>query len=1144
MEQTLRSLLDHFLAALVEAVVLATDEDVFVARMRELGWDAAAIPRPFQDLASASQSLLELLAREDFDKASLIELGEALVRMVQALDRLKSSPDPAFPSAAAAAEYWSSIKNDLIDLLLVEQLDVARPTFAAALKLIGFIREKPKAETAIRLDFVQKSIEWSTLAQLLTELPKDAGKGFREAFDWASDPQLEAVVHNVGLLLEAFGLKPEIQGLDSDLLDFLSAGALEPDKVQPFALDLAWAPDAEEGPDFGVLLYVRPPTAARFPGVSLLPYARFSGTQEIPLSENLTLSIRGQADLTKGLAITVAPNTPILFESGFLGGAPSTPAEALIGLNVMPSDNEPMRLFGDPEGSQFTIAAFRLSAGGRASNKGSLDAIVEAHLDNARLVIKPGSDETDSFLASLLPKDGLSANFSLSAIFSSVTGFHLGGSGGLEASFPSRVQLGPIELQSVTIAVQPNPTEKAILLSAGATLAAKLGPLQAVVENMGIRADTQFPPGRDGNLGPIDIGLGFKPPSGVGLSLDLSVIKGGGFLRFDEAKGEYSGALEFSLLDFISVKALGIVTTKMPDGSPGYSLLLVLTAEFNPGIQLSFGFTLSGVGGIVGLHRAMSFDALLAGVLTGAISNVMFPRDVIANAPRILSDLASFFPARRDTFLIGPMLKIGWGTPTLITVSMGVVIEIPGNIAILGTMELALPDKELAILEINVAFAGGIDFDAKRIFFVAALYRSRVLAMTLEGGMGFYLSYGDDPVFVLTVGGFHPRFNPPALPFPPPARISISLLATALARIRVETYFAVTSNTAQFGARAELFFGLGPCEVSGQLSFDALFQFSPFYVIIEIAGSISLKVFGMGVFSIRLRFTLEGMTPWRARGEGSISFLFFDVSANFDISWGDAAAALERLVPVLQILRDEIAKIPNWKQVLPPSLHLLVTLRAIEPADDELVIHPLGMVHFSQRAIPLDRQLDKVGEQKPSDVKSLSLAATGDLAKVDEAREQFAPAQFEKLDAAGKLSRKSYEPMPSGLVLGLKDLPFRATRLVKRRVRYEEEIIDSNYRRAGSRFSGRASHLFDFLLRGSAVALSTLSQAHRSKSEPFSDRVEVGNEGFALVNRNDNSPYSATSVFQSEAEAIDHLRGLDSATRADLHVVPSWELAA
>jgi len=127
--------------------------------------------------------------------------------------------------------------------------------------------------------------------------------------------------------------------------------------------------------------------------------------------------------------------------------------------------------------------------------------------------------------------------------------------------------------------------------------------------------------------------------------------------------------------------------------------------------------------------------------------------------------------------------------------------------------------------------------------------------------MGLLVAFGDDANFVASVGGFHPRFNPPPLPIPSRRRVSVNLVNSPTARVRIEGYFAVTSNTAQFGARADLFFGLDSLNVEGHLGFDALFQFSPFYFVIAISASFSVKVFGAGLFSVRIRGSLEGPTP-------------------------------------------------------------------------------------------------------------------------------------------------------------------------------------------------------------------------------------------------------------------------------------------
>lgn len=175
----------------------------------------------------------------------------------------------------------------------------------------------------------------------------------------------------------------------------------------------------------------------------------------------------------------------------------------------------------------------------------------------------------------------------------------------------------------------------------------------------------------------------------------------------------------------------------------------------------------------------------------------------------------------------------------------------------------------------QVTFIGAMEFDKRRIWFFASLFESRVLFITLDGEMGLLMDFSDNPNFVLSVGGFHPHYRAPALPFPSPRRIALNIINESFARVRVEGYFAVTSNSVQFGSRTEMFLGFDALSVEGYLSFDALLQFSPFYFIVEIAVGFSVKVFGPGLFGVHLRGSLEGPAPWRVRGSASISLLFF-----------------------------------------------------------------------------------------------------------------------------------------------------------------------------------------------------------------------------------------------------------------------------
>jgi hypothetical protein len=526
----------------------------------------------------------------------------------------------------------------------------------------------------------------------------------------------------------------------------------------------------------------------------------------------------------------------------------------------------------------------------------------------------------------------------------------------------------------------------------------------------------------------------------------------------------------------------------------------------------------------------------------------MFPTDIIANAPKIISDLRTFFPPQEETFLIGPMAKLGWGTPTLVTVAIGVIIEIPGNIAILGVLKVVLPTEDAALIKLQVNFAGAIEFDKKRLFFFAALFDSRVVFMTIVGEMGLLVAWGDDADFVISVGGFHPRFTPPPLPFPSPRRVAISILATPVARIRVDGYFAVTSNTAQFGARVELFFGLDEINVNGHLVFDALFQFSPFHFIIEISASLSVDVFGIGLFSVSISGLLEGPSPWHVKGHGSISLLFFDIGVDFQITWGESTSTELPAIPVLPILQAEIAKSESWRAMPPTSSHLLVSLQKL-PGDGPLVLHPLGVLRISQRALPLELKLDKVGSQKPSDVNRLSIAVTGGgLERKADALERFAPAQFQDFSDADKLSRPAFSSEHSGVEVSAAGAALSSSLMVKRIVRYEEIIIDNNFKRFARRFRSFFGSLFELFLAGNTVSRSDISKASKRRLQPFDEKIAVFNETYTVAFQSTNQTYAAEAAsFHSEASAREYLsrKVAEDASLGDaLHVIPSYESAA
>ena len=528
----------------------------------------------------------------------------------------------------------------------------------------------------------------------------------------------------------------------------------------------------------------------------------------------------------------------------------------------------------------------------------------------------------------------------------------------------------------------------------------------------------------------------------------------------------------------------------------------------------------------------------------------MFPEDVVANAQRIISDLKTYFPPEQGTFLIGPMAKIGWGTPTLISVSLGIIIEIPGNIAILGVIKIALPTEDAPLLVLQVNFIGAIEFDKQRLWFFASMFESRVLFITIDGEMGLLIAWGNSAEFVSSIGGFHPVFNPPALPFPNPVRISFNLLNESWGRVRVMGYFAVTSNTVQFGAGVEIFFGFSAFKIEGHIAFDALFQFSPFYFIIAISASFSVKAFGVGLFSVKVKMSLEGPTPWRAKGTGSISILFFSIDVDFDITWGDAENTTLPPIEVMPLMKAEFDKIENWKAELPVGNNILVSLRELQDEEEGLVLHPVGTLRVSQRAIPLDITLDKVGSQKPSDVNKFILDVEGsDLESVATLQENFPLAQFQEMEDKQKLGRPSFEKENSGVELAVKNATTKLGRAVKRIVRYELIIIDTHFKKDSGifmRFFEYFKVLFTHFLKGNAVAASPISNKVKKQFVPYEEVIEVKGNSFSVANTADNKAFNEAAItFSSEALAQEYLRERlveDPNLKDEIHVIPQNEL--
>ena len=640
-------------------------------------------------------------------------------------------------------------------------------------------------------------------------------------------------------------------------------------------------------------------------------------------------------------------------------------------------------------------------------------------------------------------------------------------------------------------------------LEVSAGMGVKLGPVLASVEGIGMRASLVFPGDPKA-----DFSFDFKPPNGVGLAIDSTSVTGGGFLFFDPEKEQYAGIVQLDVKGKLTLKAVGLLTTRMPDGSRGFSLLLIISGEFKP-INIGFGFTLNGVGGLIGINRSVAVDVLRSGLKNKTLDAVLFPEDPIRNAPQIISNLRAVFPPTRDQHAFGLMAKIGWGTPTLLTIDLGIILEFPSptRLVILGQFRALLPSKNKALIKLQMDALGVVDFDKGEASLDATIYDSRILQYTMSGDMALRTRWEEDPTFLLAVGGFNPRFPAPA-GFPTLARVAVNLTKGKNPRLRLEAYLALTSNTVQLGARAELFLKFSSFSVEGYLSFDALFQFSPFRFITDFSGGVDLKWKGHSLAGIHIKATLAGPTPWHIRGEAKFSIWIFDKTVTVDKTIGEEEKPdLPPPVNPLPLLKQALADKRNWITGLPAGNNMFVTLRQLPPSD-EIIVHPLGELAVTQRVVPLNLDLAKFGNTRPKGARRFTL---GDVkfdnqpaADVSPTTEHFAPAEFLEMTDQEKLSRPSFEKLDAGLRIGTRKITFEAP--VEQDMDYETIVIDD---KDGESEEGEIAKVpeqtFTILASLGAARRSAIRTTGRAKFQAPSRGITFKREEFVVASTDDLS---------------------------------------
>lgn len=1023
------------ISALLDVTFGLTDEDEIAVFFDGLGWDLEALAPPsLQRLINAAKGVAgsAFTLREQLDKPNLSigEVAAALAQLAQHVPAIIKAISQQQFAADIPAATPAKLAEDVGNLLLTGFLHSKLPRVSLALELLGIIvrADLPEIRAGdgrlLRRGSRVSQFDFSALKHLVTEPMgylktryfADAQGNWRAATEIADllGPVLAQGLNDAGMAA-VYGVEPGI------LVQLTPAEQVAAQRMLLLEIDL---PTAEPVADARLLLALSDGFLAT-DGPALV----FAINGDLELSQTIGAGVL-ELDVTGATTPLALTRNGVRTADGRAGAGDLL---AKLDYTLAPKDESAFR-FGSDQGTNFTIGA--IGAQLALSIGGDLDITARVSFKDVALSIQGG--DGDGFLDKVLPKDPIRVKGDFSLGWTLLKGISLQGDVTFKQRLAADIVLGPIDVLELT--VMAGATDKGLSVALVGSLKLAIGPVVATVAGLGISVQLRPTPSPDagsvssGNLGPAQLDIGFQPPSGIVLKVDASVVKGGGGLDINVERQQYSGFLQLAIQNTIDIKAIGILNARLPDGRPGYSLLLIITGEFPP-IQLGLGFTLNGIGGLIGINRTAAVDVLRSGLHTGALNSILFPPDPLSNVPALLNTLGSVFPVAEGRYVFGPMAKFGWGSPTILTLDLALILEIPDPIRllVLGRLKATLPNEKDAVVLLHLDALGVLDFSRSEFSLDATLYDSRILTFPLSGDMAMRLSWGAQPNFLFSVGGFHPHFQPPA-GMPKLARLAIVFVDSAEMRLRFDTYFALTSNTVQFGARAEAYLKLGIVEARGFVSFDALFHFSPFTVEAELAAAVAIAVGGVVLLGADLALTLTGPTPWHLFGEANFVVLGIKGTAPVDLRIGDSDPPPEQLpdpVDVFAMLKAALSDSRNWQTQLPDPSTFAVSLRPPTVGETAvgapMLAHPLGTISVRQRVVPLMLAIRRYGNAPIQGASFFSAGfllidrdhpeGTGTPLDSEMVKEQFALAQYENLSDEQKLVGPSFSAQPAGFLV-------------------------------------------------------------------------------------------------------------------------------
>jgi len=284
---------------------------------------------------------------------------------------------------------------------------------------------------------------------------------------------------------------------------------------------------------------------------------------------------------------------------------------------------------------------------------------------------------------------------------------------------------------------------------------------------------------------------------------------------------------------------------------PGYASLFIFGASLQPLGGPGF-FFVTGLAAGFGYNRALRLPAPDQ-VASFPLVQLLSGTEAAPEPTQMLERLSTVVPPERGQYWLAAGVRFTSfdlvHTTALLSVAFGNELKI----GVTGVSWLSLPPpkpgggapkKCFAYVEMGIA----IELLPEEGMLTATAIltpNSFVIdpACRLTGGMAFYTWFGSNPhagEFVLTVGGYHPDFRPPAY-YPRVPRLGFRWPVSDTVTISGDAYFALTPSAIMAGAGLQIIYSSGNLRAWFIAQMDALVQWAPFQYDLRMAVSIGVS---------------------------------------------------------------------------------------------------------------------------------------------------------------------------------------------------------------------------------------------------------------------------------------------------------------